>query len=404
VARRWLRHLHRVLAEPTGEILGLPYGDLDVAAAARYDRPYLDAVLHRTGRSVRPWKLPLAHTAVAPPTGGLTAAVAAALPLQTRILLDGRAVTGSAPVVDDVYQRRIILSSAGAADGGPGPGNPLAPLALRQRILSEAALRFLGDGAPLVVQLPTDWHGRVPHSFFSGLDLPWLRLTTLDDAASGQAKPLDPARLRPPATALPGPGSTFFSTVTRVLTHAATLQSVLPGNAVLEQQIFDETTANTSYAATADPFDALARLHSTGGWLAAALGKVTLAAPPSVTLTSTSGRFSVLVSNNLGVPVTVKVRPRADSQLRITGGDTIALAPHGSTSVLLHASTHALGVHTVTLEVTNQAGVRLGSSDSFPMRAEQVSRLIWVIIGAGVALLFGAIIVRLVRRVMRSRA
>ena len=34
------------------------------------------------------------------------------------------------------------------------------------------------------------------------------------------------------------------------------------------------------------------------------------------------------------------------------------------------------------------------------MRAEQVSRLIWVIIGAGVALLFAAIIVRLVRRVV----
>jgi hypothetical protein len=38
------------------------------------------------------------------------------------------------------------------------------------------------------------------------------------------------------------------------------------------------------------------------------------------------------------------------------------------------------------------------------MRAEAVSRLIWVIIGGGVCLLFGAIVVRLVRRVLRSRA
>jgi hypothetical protein len=173
---------------------------------------------------------------------------------------------------------------------------------------------------------------------------------------------------------------------------------------VLRQQIFDETTGNTSYAASADPDGALARLHSTGGWLAAALGGVTLSAPPSVTLTSTSGRFSVLVSNSLDVPVSVTVRPLADAHLRITGGETVALPAHGSASVLLHASTHVLGVHTVTLEVTNQAGVRLGSSDSFPMRAEQVSQLIWVIIGAGLALLFGAIVVRLVRRVMRSRA
>jgi hypothetical protein len=72
--------------------------------------------------------------------------------------------------------------------------------------------------------------------------------------------------------------------------------------------------------------------------------------------------------------------------------------------VLLDATTHVLGVHTVTLEVTNKAGTPLGSQDAFPMRAEQVSQLIWVIIGAGLALLFGAIVVRLVRRIRRSRA
>jgi hypothetical protein len=38
------------------------------------------------------------------------------------------------------------------------------------------------------------------------------------------------------------------------------------------------------------------------------------------------------------------------------------------------------------------------------MRAEQVSVLIWVIIGAGVALLFAAIVVRLTRRLIAARA
>jgi uncharacterized membrane protein YgaE (UPF0421/DUF939 family) len=33
-----------------------------------------------------------------------------------------------------------------------------------------------------------------------------------------------------------------------------------------------------------------------------------------------------------------------------------------------------------------------------------VSRLIWVIIGAGVALLFTAVVIRLVRRIMGARA
>jgi Family of unknown function (DUF6049) len=111
-----------------------------------------------------------------------------------------------------------------------------------------------------------------------------------------------------------------------------------------------------------------------------------------------------LVSNDLDVPVKVKVRAHSDPRLRITGGETVELAPHGRTTVLLNASTHQLGVHTVTLELTNQVGSPIGATDQFPMRANQVSVLIWVIIGAGVALLFAAIVVRLTRRILRSRA
>jgi hypothetical protein len=133
------------------------------------------------------------------------------------------------------------------------------------------------------------------------------------------------------------------------------------------------------------------------------LDQIHLAAPDSVTLASDSGRFSAILSNDLDVPVTVKVRAIADPGLTITGGETVPLDPHGRTTVLLHASTQRRGVHTVTLELTNAAGEPLGAQDEFPLRAEQVSRLIWVIIGAGVALLFATIVIRLVRRILRAR-
>jgi hypothetical protein len=58
----------------------------------------------------------------------------------------------------------------------------------------------------------------------------------------------------------------------------------------------------------------------------------------------------------------------------------------------------------VTLVLTNERGQAARCLRHLPIRAEEVSRLIWVIIGAGVALLFGAIVVRLIRRVLRSRA
>jgi hypothetical protein len=46
----------------------------------------------------------------------------------------------------------------------------------------------------------------------------------------------------------------------------------------------------------------------------------------------------------------------------------------------------------------------LGASDQLPIRAAQVSAVIWVIIGVGFALLAGAAGLRLAHRVRRGRA
>ena len=61
--------------------------------------------------------------------------------------------------------------------------------------------------------------------------------------------------------------------------------------------------------------------------------------------------------------------------------------------MLLQASTHVLGVHAVTLGLTDSDGQPARRLDTSSRSApSQVSRLIWVIIGAGVALLFVAIV------------
>jgi hypothetical protein len=403
VARVWLRRLHQVLAAGAGEILGLPYGDLAVDTASRYDLPLLRAGFQRTGHSLAPWGLPMGSV-VAPPEGRLPGGVVATLPRLTKILLADGGVTGSAAPVDDVDGRTVVLASSGAASGGPGPVDPLSALALRQRILSEAALRLLGNDSPLVVEVPPHWNHLARPSFFTGLDVPWLRLTTLDTATAVPPAELRPGRLRLPSTTTPQLAPELYGAANGAIANAHTLQSVLPGNRTLAGQIFDEIASNASYAASADPYGSLARVQNTGRWVTSNLAGVHLQAPESVTLASASGRFSAQVSNDLDVPVTVHVQAQADSKLQITGGQKVQLPPHGRYTVLLNASTHVLGVHTVTLQLTNSAGTPLGSKDVFPMRAEQVSKLIWVIIGAGLALLFGAIVIRLARRIVRSRA
>ena len=49
--------------------------------------------------------------------------------------------------------------------------------------------------------------------------------------------------------------------------------------------------------------------------------------------------------------------------------------------------------------LTDSEGTPLGSSDSLPIRSNRVSNVIWLILGTGLALLFGTIVVRLFRRI-----
>ena len=62
----------------------------------------------------------------------------------------------------------------------------LSPIALRQRVLAEAAVRLIApragtaDPAPLVVVVPPTVSADEAESFWTGLSVPWLRLTTTD--------------------------------------------------------------------------------------------------------------------------------------------------------------------------------------------------------------------------------
>ena len=404
--RRWLHDLRRVLRHGRDQVLALPYGDLDVDAAARLDRPLIDLADGRSDSALGSWKVS-ANRAVAPPSGYLDPATLDALPASTTVLTSDRQLSTSSavpPAVVQVDGRRVVPTSSGAASGGPGPAPRQSALALRQRVLAEAAVRLLArDPQPLVVQVPDDWDRHAGPAFFGGLDVPWVRLTTVAGAtASAPAASVPAARMAYPAAERARQvDPSLFSSATQLEKAARTLQSVLTRNNTVAGALTDELLTDVSYSSRTDSYGARARLDGARQWVAGILDQIDLQAPTKVTLSSVRGQFSVAISNRLDVPVTVGVRAASDSDLQITGGSEVQLPPHGRTSVLLSASTHKLGVHTVTLDVVDKSGQPLGSSDQFPMRANQVSNVVWAVLAAGAVLLFGAIVVRLVRRVVR---
>ena len=109
-------------------------------------------------------------------------------------------------------------------------------------------------------------------------------------------------------------------------------------------------------------------------------------APDVVTLSSEQRPASGDIVNGLDQPVTVRHRgasPTAALELEDREPGR-ASAPGSRTPCCSTRDRSRLGVHQVTLVVTDAEGDAAGASDDLHVRAAQVSGLIWVIIAGGV--------------------
>jgi hypothetical protein len=301
----------------------------------------------------------------------------------------------------------VVVTSTAAGEGGPGPGSLTSITAMRQRLLSEAAVRFLRGGrAPLTLVVPHDWNpSDGSGAFFSGLDAGWLDLTSVQ-AVSQAATPTSvaDATLRYPkwqeAAELDQPN---FDSADELIRSGVALQNLLTLNNIVSGSVTDQALGTVSYYARTRPIENRASADGSRVWIQNRLGRVHVEAPRAVTLSSSSGRFQATVSNELDQPVTVTIGGRADDRLTIDGPATIEVPANSRVAVLLTARTDESGIHQVTLVVTDKRGTPLGGTTRLTIRSAQVSNVIWLFVGIGCALLFGAIGVRLFRRVRNAR-
>ena len=409
----WLEALHDGLEGQ--EIRTLPYGDVDVSAAAKYDPGTYRAARKRASGDLQPWGLPTTPV-VSSPSGYIDAAGLRLVEPGTTVLVTDRMLGARAPGVVRTEGRTLAVSSWAAASGGPGPTDRTSPLAVRQRILSEAAVRLLAPGRePLIVtlpvHLPASWSSSDTTSgsltdFFTGLDVDWIDLTDLSTATQRAATDVDVDRLRYPDNQHRLElDADVFTAAGDLVQAGETLQNLLTRNDQVASVIRDEAFSDTSYSSRLRPMLAESSADQSRAWIEKHLRGVTIDAPKSVILSSGSGRFSATIKNDLDEAVSVKVGAVADPPLKVTvPEETIEIAAQSRTTVLFNASSSAGGVRNVTLQLTDVDGVPLGSSDDLPIRSNQVSGVIWLILGTGVALLFGTIAVRLVRRIRAARS
>lgn len=402
----WLEATRQAMAGD--QTLVLPYGDLDVAGADASDPDMVGLARQRSGRSV-PGLAERAGPAVVPPSGYLPTSSLTLFPRASTVVVSDRALGGGTAALAELGGHRLLVSASGALAGGPGPGERFSPVAVRQRLLSEAALRLLAGQDAMVVVFPPGWNPpstRVEsEELFAGLDVPWLRLTTtrriaLRTTGVAQTELLD----YPTHQERSELDDHQFAGARALMEAGRRLDSLLPANDTVAQQVSDEALTGVSYWTRRSPATSLARTIRSTASIQRELASVSIRPPASVTLSSDTGKFSATVTNGLAEPVRVRVFARTDPQLVIPPSDMIDLGPGERATVLMQAHSSLLGVHRVELVIADEEGRQVGGSASFPLRAAEVSDVIWVVVGVGVAMLVVAIGFRLTRRIRAARA
>jgi hypothetical protein len=406
--------------------MSVPYADADVASILRNDaeRLYRRAVdlSASTMEQLEVDSAPL----VAPPEGFLPSEALAEIGSRSPVLLsDSAAPRADGTVIETGRGQQLVLSDAAAGAGGPAPTDPFSALAMRQRIISEAALHALSEdrAEPLVVSMPQEWDPgsdwRIA-AFFTGLDVPWLRSVTLpdvitgaDDEGAGGTPPPPDAEQPEAADLLRYPrfrqraeipvGNLLASR--QLIRTGGVFAELLTRNETVDQVLAKAAMLASSYQARDRPQEAAERVRNTNERVRKELTKVSIDGPSFVTMSSETGPIIVTVVNGLEEPVTVGISADTGSpDLVIRPPDPVPLAAGQRATVRLRASSQNIGVYPVRLMPTTATGRPLGNVTTFSVRSSQVGMVIWVIMGVGGAALFIASGIRITRRVRARKA
>jgi hypothetical protein len=320
-------------------------------------------------------------------------------------------LTGSLIEVQGVgATARTVVYDANVFEGGPGPGDVNSALQVRQRLLTEAALDVLA-GHPaksLVVVAPRPWDPGPDWSaagFFSGLKVPWLRLTPLGDTLSQLPVSYTGQITYSGGNALDELKPSLVDSVSQLRRASTTLIALLADSGHVEPSYDRMTSLDLSVnwrsqAATAAQLIARQTAHARGR-----LAHLSVQSAQSVTLSSNNGRFPVTVSNDLARAVTVALSANpADPALKLTVPKPVTIQAGEKVQLQVQARSDRVGLTTVSVRLQTSDGRMFGNIRQLSVRTTQYGVVGWVIVGAGCAVLFGTAIRRIVRRIRHRHA
>jgi hypothetical protein len=424
-AADWLQRFEDATA--TGDVRALPYADPDLTAVVRAGLASdvrVGTVLGRTSTDdVLKGHATVSGSLAWPADGSADRATLAALPGAglDQVLLS----SGFAP---PVVQRPWTSSALGPLAGTPltavvvdgtlttqlvTPADQQGgPVLARQRMLAETAMvaaELPSVSRSVVLAPPRSWRPDVAYvRLLLGTlrTLPWVHMVTLGDLATDA--PEGPARQRPAypqALRARELGQSQLADVRRghvrldalagVLAQPVDLQDAY-GRALLRSESVawrDSRVEGAAYARTV--VDQLGRLQDS----------VRIVPTGAVTLAARSGRIPITVTNGLTQAVTVRVSVVAVPAVRltVTQPGTVTVPPHGSMTLDVQAEATTNGSVQLVARLVQPDGAAYGPKVVVDVRITGLGAVAAVIVVVSLALLAGALVVRVVGAVRRGR-
>lgn len=281
-------------------------------------------------------------------------------------------------------------------------------IAFRQNLLAEATVRSLSDypGAHCAVfAVPFRWDpgpagGEVDLS--GAYTYPSVETSTADRVSLRNPTPyVGPVEI---ATPRPPMSSGVLSAIASLRDHGRALTGILSDRKRATVDLNEQLGVAGSAAWKWHPRAGKAMIRQQAALLADQLSKVTVTGPTFVALSSKSGPFPLTVTNGLDVPITVQLNVKPQNPaLKIEPIEAVALAAGQRRDVSVSVRADGSGVTPVRVRLTTLDDRPFGATWDFSVRTTQFGLVIWIAMGAGAAVLFGAAVLRIYRRIRESR-
>ncbi len=292
-------------------------------------------------------------------------------------------------------------------------GEPLTAgmtaLQFGQDLAAEATVRALAANphdSLAAFALPVNWNPGVGAGMASAkaaYRLPSVRTTSLN-TVDARSPTLYAGPVAVPASVPPYP-RVVLNAIPQMRNEGRIATGILSHHQRAQNQFDQRLAESGSNAWRRRPGIAAALLRQQAATYAQQISKVTVTGPAFVALSSTSGRFPLTVSNGLRVPITVAVDIRpANPALQVDSISKLRLAAGQRRDVQVVSRAQGSGLTQVWVRLSTPDHRLFGTPWRFSVRATQFGVIIWIAMAAGAAVLFGAAVVRIYRRIRESRA